>query len=245
MAEKDFANLDSGIFEHENEPAPQSKALLITILAVIFSIICFSAGFFMGEKRGLETNQGNKHQALIEKLQVQQHELTTLKKDAEKWQQQEASTSRVGELTFYNELPKQSIVPEPLNPETSNISEQKLINPSKKQKTVSDIVTDDTKDDLRTNEQKLTEIIQAQLRQSSRQFRVQVASFKQKKDAEHFTPKLAKIGISAEIQKVNLASLGEFYRVYSKSYTKQAKALQVKQLIKDKLQITGIIVEND
>ncbi|MDQ7001639.1 MAG: hypothetical protein Q9N02_02985, partial [Ghiorsea sp.] len=90
MTDKDFAYTESKSPSPERSPMPsQSKASLITILAVMFAITCFAVGFFMGEKHGLESNKGNQYEALMQKLEKQQQKIEIFKKDAVKLQQKE------------------------------------------------------------------------------------------------------------------------------------------------------------
>lgn len=230
MAEKDFA-MDTGQLSnnHAGNFNPY-KTILIVVAAVAFSIVCFTLGFQMGEKHGVETTQGKKHQDLVQKLQSQQQELETLKQAAATQNNKEATTSQVGELTFYNELPKQSVVPEPL--QESKMPEKNVPNlrPS---------------DDMQSVEKNLEALIQQELQSSSRTFRVQVASFTQHSDAEHFLPKLQSLGLTPQIQKVTLPNIGTRYRVFSQSFMQEQDGIRAKQLIKEKLHLDGILIQND
>jgi len=234
VADKDFAQLETTQFSSSQTAGlAKHKTTLIVGLAVVFSMICFAFGFFMGEKHGIESTQGKKHEELVMKLQNQQKELETLKQAVEKNLDKEAATSQVGELTFYNELPKQSIVPEPLHasevstrPAASNIVDQPM-------------------DDIKAAEKKLDALIQDEMKTTSRSFRVQVASFSAEDDAKNFLPSLSKLGISPQIQKVNLATMGTRYRVFTNSYSDETNAMRAKQLIKEKLKIDGILIQND
>ncbi len=240
MADKDFAHIESAQFDKDSGLSSSSKSVVITLLATVFAIICFGTGFYMGEKHGIEASKGNKQETLIAKLETQKKELEVLKEDAQKWQQQEANTSQVGELTFYNELPDQSINPEPLDiqPKIKNNTvfldklEAELAKKQDKEKA------------LIATEQKLEDIIQAQLKTTSRTFKIQVASFTTKADAQRFLPKLKALGIPAEIQRVEISGRGIYYRVYSRSYQQEQEAIQAKKLIKQKLNIDGLMIQN-
>ncbi len=245
MSDKDFAHIETTDFEREYSRTSNFKSLALTLTAVCLAILCFSVGFYIGENYGLETSKGNKNKTLVAKLESQQQELNTLKKEAEKWQQQEADTSQVGELTFYNELPEQSIVPEPLNPETDAMSNSAFLESLvAKNKLPTAPSINNANDDIKTTEKKLEDIIKAQLKTSSRTFRIQIASFKQKQDAERLAPKLLEIGLSSQVERVELGTLGVYYRVYTQSFSQEQKAIQAKQLIKEKMNITGIMVQN-
>ncbi|MDX8380768.1 MAG: SPOR domain-containing protein [Ghiorsea sp.] len=241
MAERDFGQLDATKFE-DVRPASSNKALFITILATVFAISCFTVGFYTGEKHGLESGKGNQHETLVSKLQNQKQELESLRKEALNARQQEVRTSQVGELTFYNELPDQSINPEPLDakpqviakPNSTFLDQLEAELKKDKQKKIAD----------QQSSQKLEDIIKTQMQTTSRTFRIQVASFKEEQDAQQFLPRLERLGISAEVQRVKLGGLGVYYRVYSKSYMKEQDAMQAKELIKQKLFMTGILIQN-
>jgi len=232
MADKDFAQRDKPQFEAENNISLfRSKSILIAILALMFAIISFATGFFMGEKLALETNKGNKHQALLETLQNQKEELAGLKEEAEKWRQKEADTSQVGELTFYNELPKQSIIPEPLHGKSATKNAPK-----------NNFTIPDNVDDIAATETKLNAIIEREMSTSTRKFRIQLASFVKRSDSENLALQLKKVGVATTIQRVSLVDLGVRYRVNTTPFEDHQHAVRAKKLVKDKFGITGIII---
>ncbi len=240
MSDKDFAHVESTQFDENSGLSSSSKSVVITLLATVFASACFGIGFYMGEQHGFEASKGKKHEALIEKIQHQKQELATLKEDAQKWQTQEANTSQVGELTFYNELPDQSINPEPLDNQPKIKDNSDFLD-----KLEAELIKNKDKDKAaEVNNQRLEDIIQAQLQNTSRTFKIQVASFTMQKDAERFLPKLEGLGIPAEIQRVEISGRGIYYRIYTRSYKKEQEAIQVKNLIKQKLNISGLMVQN-
>ncbi|MDX8384115.1 MAG: SPOR domain-containing protein [Ghiorsea sp.] len=234
MADKDFAQTETSQFPDEQAHRPTNYTpLVIASITLLGVAVCFATGFYIGEQYGTETSKSNKHAQLVTTLQSQQQELKTLKAEAKAWQQQEASTSQVGELTFYNELPNQSIIPEPIHANGA------MPHPAK-----TPIITNEN-DDIQAVEKRLEDIIQKELSTSARSFRIQVASFKQHSDAKSLLPKLEKIGISSTIQKVNLPNIGVWYRVYSTPFAKEQQAMHTKLALKEKLNITGILIQDD
>jgi len=229
MGDKDFAQLAHPEAEENKAIPPQSKSILIVLLAVMLAIGCFAVGFFMGEKHGMQSNQGNRYETLVKKLKEQQKKIEAYKQAAKQAHTKEADTSQVGELTFYNQLPKESVTPEPLEhveanpPQASN-------------------VIDETPEDIVATEKRLDAIIAQQLQTPQQQFRIQIASFKQADDASHFVEKLFEAGISAQVQKVSLANLGIRYRVLTLPFSQRDKALEAKARIKEKFHLTGILV---
>jgi len=245
MADKDFAQVETSQFSVEQAYRERSnpKPLVLASLALIGVAVCFATGFYMGEKFGKETSKSNKHMDLVNTLKAQQAELKALKEESKTWRQHEASTSQVGELTFYNELPKQSIVPEFIH--AKDAKKHQAISPSSSISNTTHAALDNEKDDIQAVEKKLEHIIQQELNTSSRSFRIQVASFKSRSDAEIFLPKLKEIGVVANIQRVDLPNIGVWYRVYSATFGKEQQAIHAKLSIKEKLNITGIMIQND
>ncbi len=240
MTDKDFAHIESAHFEKGNALSSSSKSIFITLLATVFAIICFGTGFYMGEQHGIKASKGHKQEALIAKLEKQQQELQALKEEAQKWQQLEANTSQVGELTFYNELPKQSIIPEPLEHQPKPKSPAAFLD-----KLEAELAANQDKEQaLVVTEQRLEDVIRVQMQSTSRSFKIQVASFSSEHDALQLLPKLKALGIGANIQRVDIASKGIYYRVYTHTYTDEVKAIQAKELIRQKLHIDGLMVQN-
>jgi len=230
MGDKDFAYTEPQSTNNERATAPsQSKTSLIAILAVMFTIVCFTVGFFMGEKHGLESNKGSQYEALMKKLEKQQQKIEVFKKEAAKAKQPEAATSQLGELTFYTELPNQSITPEPLSAKDSAPKPAHAI-------------IDEQQTDLALTEKRLDAIIEQEMRTPTRQYRIQIASFKHSADANRFVQQLQKEDVAAEVQQVSLANLGIRYRVLTTPFEQREYALRAREHIKNKLHMTGILV---
>jgi len=238
MAERDFGQVEATYNEQRGNTAAANKPLMITVIATVFAMICFAVGFYMGEQHGIELSQGSKHEDLVVKLQKQQKELESLKEDAKKWQAQEANTSQVGELTFYNELPDQSINPEPLDAKPVSKDNSAFLD-----KLEADLEKN-KKDRVKASAQTIEEAISAHMQNTSRTFKIQVASLRAEKDALNLRYKLEGMGIPAEVQRVNLQEKGVYYRVYTQSYKKESDAMQIKERIYQKLKMKGILVQN-
>jgi len=237
MSDKDFANTGVIQLEIDNSGAIHStKPMTIASLSLAFAMACFAVGFFMGEKYALEASKGNKQAELLNTVKNQQKELEELKSEAKQWQQKEAQTSEVGELTFYNELPKQSVIPEPIH--ASDILDANTEKPVIKVNTV----IDGSSDNLEANEDRLDRIIEQEMAKPSHIFRIQFASFKEKQESEIFVDRLKEVGVKTVIQRVDLENLGIRYRVKSTPYSEQDLALKTMDLVKEKFQITGIII---
>jgi len=244
MSDKDFAYTDPSPYPQDEKR--NNKPLLITSLALLCAGLCFSAGFFVGEERGLEAHKSNKHITLLKKLKTQQTELEALKQEAEKWHQQEANTSLVGDLTFYNELPEQSVMPEPLDATFSKNLNMNIqhADPVGNLTTNKISILDGNIDDMQAVKENLDAIIASELNKPAMRFRIQVASFKKRQDAIKLVSKIQDIGLHATSQRIDIPSIGVRYRVYTTDYNQQNQAVRAKALIKDKLKLTGIIIQN-
>ncbi|MCK5307303.1 MAG: hypothetical protein KAJ73_01705, partial [Zetaproteobacteria bacterium] len=112
MAGQDFAQIEAPQPE-DVRPVGRSKVLLLTIMALAVVAGGFMVGFMVGHEMGMQKATSDDDERLLTQLKQQQGELARLRSEAQK-QQPEVSTTQVGELTFYNELPKQSVDPEPM-----------------------------------------------------------------------------------------------------------------------------------
>ena len=246
MAERDFGQVEAAYDEQRGSSNPVNKPFIITVVATVFAMICFAVGFYMGEQHGVELSKSNKQEDLVVKLQKQQKELEALKEDAKKWKAQEANTSQVGELTFYNELPEQSINPEPLDgkPIDRQVSGIKAPHNSAFLDKLEAELSKKDKHAAENTAQTIEQAISAHMQTTSRTFRIQVASFRADKEAQALRTKLQNIGVPADVQRVDIQQKGVYYRVYTKSYMKEQDAIQAKELIHKKLKMVGIMVEN-
>lgn len=239
MAERDFGQIEAA--NDEKHRSQINQPLVITIIATVLAMFCFAAGFYMGEQYGMELHKSHKQEELLARLEKQQKELEALKEDAKKWQAQEANTSQVGELTFYNELPEQSINPEPLDGQIPPHTQEP--NTSFLDKLEAELSKKD-KHATEHTAQTIEQAISAHMQTSSRTFRIQVASFKAEKEAHALRLKLQNMGVPADVQRVDIQGKGIYYRVYTQPYSSERDAIQVKELIHQKLNMVGIMVQN-
>lgn len=244
MAGQDFANLKETRPE-DVRPMGQTKVLMLIIVALAVVAAGFSVGLMMGQEMGKQKAISEEKARLVEQLKSQQEELSKLRAAA-KQRLPEVSTTEVGELTFYNELPQQSVDPEPL---TSDLT------PTRKE-------TNNRKDKTMPSEQLLKSLIEHELSQAGQKrvesgpvskeslaghetYYLQLASFQKQSDAEAFFPKLDKTGFKGVIKRVELPKLGVWYRVYAGPFSTRLATEEAKRGIKEKLKISGLVVKGD
>ncbi|MDX8404171.1 MAG: SPOR domain-containing protein [Mariprofundaceae bacterium] len=257
MARHDFAQVEAPQPE-DVKPMRQGKVLLLIIVALTVVAGGFAIGFMVGQEMGMQKATSKDEARLVAQLKKQQQELTTLREAAKK-RLPEVSTTQVGELTFYNELPQQSVDPEPLQMHPSSAKQSVSSVKNRKQ------TTDSSE---KASEKLLKQIIEQELKQSgdkksahaseasssvksspeklskaAGEYFLQIASFQEQNAAKKFFPKLSKVGYEGVIKRVELPGLGTWYRVYVGPFVSEQASKNAKKNVKSKLNITGLIVK--
>ncbi len=258
MAAQDFAQIEVPQEEVE-KPLTRVKTMVLTVLSVLLVLGTFMGGFWLGQKQGVETAAGEDKARLEKLLQEQRDEMVLLRQEAAKQKvKPEVSTTQVGDLTFYNELPHQSVQPAPLHaastseknmqthtkvphtPSPSTLEMRKMLEeemhqPSQKtpQKVVKVIAPKSTPKPVSANNGK----------SKQQRFVLQVGSFQKQADANAFLPKLMKRGFSPLVRRVELPNLGVWYRVYIAGYDSREAADKAKIAVKKSLKITALVLK--
>lgn len=258
MAAQDFAQIEVPQMEVE-KPLTHVKTMVLTVLSVLLVLGTFMGGYWLGQKQEIETASGEGKARLEKLLKEQQNEMDLLRQEAAKKKvQHEVSTTQVGDLTFYNELPQQSVKPSPLhatnipkkNIQTHNktphalapstlemrkmIEQEMRKSPQKTaQKTVKVVVPKSIPKAASPNDKKL----------KMQGFMLQVSSFQKRVDADAFLPKLTKRGFSPLVRRVELPNLGVWYRVYITGYDSKEAANRAKKSVKKSLNITALVLK--
>jgi len=232
----------------------QSKLLLLIVVALAVVAAGFAIGFMMGQEMGKQKATSAEKARLVEQLKAQQEELSKLRAAA-KQRLPEVSTTEVGELTFYNELPQQSVDPEPLTATTNTKREATGKSESVEATTSSENLLKSLIENELKQAQKSaskSELKPVHVDSSAKAsvageaiYYLQLASFQKKSDAELFYPKLGKAGFDGVIKRVELSKLGTWYRVYAGPFSTKELVEEAKQDVKQKLKITGLIVKGD
>ncbi len=226
----------------------QSKVLLLIIVALAVVAAGFAIGFMMGQEMGKQKATSEEKARLVEQLKSQQEELSKLRAEA-KQRLPKVSTTEVGELTFYNELPQQSVDPEPLAADSGTVNRTTKHDESRE-------------GEMPPSEQLLKSLIEHELSQAgqkpalsgsaiketppgNKSYYLQLASFQKQDDAEAFFPKLGKAGFRGVIKRVELPKLGVWYRVYAGPFSTKQATEEAKAGVKQKLKITGLVVKGD
>jgi cell division protein FtsN len=235
MAGQDFAQIEAPQPE-DVRPMGHSKVLLLTIMALAVVAGGFMVGFMVGHEMGIQKATSDDDERLLTQLKQQQGELARLRSEAQK-QQPEVSTTQVGELTFYNELPNQSVDPEPMPMNREQGVQSTELGQNSKDSTTSKILF------KQIIEQELNQKMSEKPAEVTGEYYLQLASFQKQSDAESFFPKLAKSGLPGVIKRVELSRLGTWYRVYAGPFDSKQASEEAKKRAKSSLNITGLIVK--
>ena len=251
MAAQDFAHIEIPQEEVE-KPLTHVKMMVLTVLSVLLVLGTFMGGFWLGQKQGIETAAGEDKARLEKLLREQQDEMKLLRQEATKQKAQpKVSTTQVGDLTFYNELPRQSVKPAPLH--ATNSTEQvsstqnapahaSLASTLEMRKMIEKEMRQTPQKDVQ--KVKVSKSIMNDRKFKKQGFMLQVASFQKQADADAFLPKLTKQGFSPVIHRAELPNLGVWYRVYITGYGSREAANKAKDAVKKSLNITSLVLKN-
>ena len=245
MAGQDFAHIESPRPPEDAPASGQMRVLILTLLALTVVAAGFAAGFYVGQEMGMEKASSASEAKLLAELKQQKEELAKLRAEASK-RLPDVSTTQVGELTFYNELPKQSVDPEPLTQQGAAASA-----PSAAGEAAAKPVPD--------SDVLLKQIIEQELSRGGSparnatpttasspaggEYLLQMASFQRESEAAGFLPRLEAAGFHGSVRRVDLAGKGVWYRVYAGPYASKGEAEKAKISAKSKLKINALVVK--
>jgi len=226
------------------------KNALVFAGMLIFALLGYAAGYFMDTGKPLQSTYArgdNNHQELLTlvknlkmkikngddlltRIESLKSQVTDMKEELDKQRlAMKKSSTDVGELTFYHELPRQSVTPVP-------VSETKVQKRSRKKSekglSISGIIS-------RNLNQKQQGKVQTK---SSVKYRLQVASFRKATDARKLRKRLLNWGFKTSIRKVNLTGKGLWYRVYTGPYGNRKSVEKANLLVAKKLHRMALVL---
>lgn len=192
----------------------------VVVLALLLVVAAgFVGGFFLGRDYGHQELTQQEREQMLAELQAQQRELEQLRR--QQHERVDESGAGFGELTFYTELPSQSVTPAPLAeaPPKPAPSRPKKVEP----------------------EAAKAKSAQPVRKPAGGRFRVQVASYRGEAEAEALRLRLAKMGIPAWVEAAEVAGRGRWHRVYAGPYASRSQAEKVRLRIKRALNTSGLL----
>jgi len=252
VAKRDFAHVHTPVKQKgSSKPMP---ALMLGVSLLFTGILAFGGGYMVGHtNNSTETLQAEKAalQMRIEALQKETGELQeklVASLERAKPAAKKAAAERVGDLTFYSELPKQKVMPSPLG-DTGPAAVQKqrgedvemyadLPPPVREQKAPQTVASVERQ----ANAASLPASASPAAGSPDVVYKLQVGSFIRRSDAEVLLNRMALAGIKATVSEAQVPNMGTRYRVFTTSVTGMAQAEGIKSLLREKLGINGLLM---
>jgi len=239
MAKQDFAQVKAST---KPESKSGSGSMLNAIGIVVIAGLCFSGGYWLGSGDVQKTGNKTDVDAVAARLaaQVAENKLLqakneTLQNMAQQWKQkaEQGAHTKVGELTFYKELPKQSVTPAPVPdaPKAAPATPQHKAVTAPQQVTAA-ALTGAVDQQPRT---------QVQLPSNS-SYHVQLASFRTESDAMTMQRKLTQAGFVSQIKMADLGEKGRWFRLYAGPFASKSAAETAQQQIEKQMKLKGLLI---
>jgi len=240
MSKKDFAQVKAP----RHEPKKKGSSLL-PIVMVLLVIVSFAAGYWLAgqqltapeaplvSKAELQTLQAQL-EARSAQVQEQQSMIAKLKQQSALWKAkaEQDAHSKVGDLSFYHELPNQSVTPSPV---MERAKAPVAGEPAP-------VIPDKAPAKVITPAAVVSQPATPAAVSSDHQFTIQVASLRREQDALALRQKLEKNGVQSFIRTADLGDKGQWFRVYAGPYSSRTKAEQLLPAIEARVHVKGLRV---
>ena len=245
MAARDFAEVSG--------PAPQGgggmnwRAMFVVVAGLAVVGGAFVVGYSLGEKRGRMLAEHAGKQRLLDEIARQKKELAKLKKNAAKKGGKPGQTE-VGELTFYNDLPRQAVTPAPLSGTEEAAASGGHRKPSSAPAAKQSAKRAEGEPDVgRIIQQTMKEEpprAHAPAPSAARDgdWRVQVGSYQRREDAEALASRARGKGFPATVEQTMVPNLGMWFRVYVGPYASREAARAAQARVRDAMHISGLLL---
>jgi len=242
MAKQDFAQVGSS---NKSASASDAGSIVSVIAIVVIAGLCFSGGFWLGSAGTEGQTAGTAVHAVQGKLAAQEAENRILQAKNERLEEMVAqwkskaeagAHEKVGDLTFYKELPKQQVLPAPVAEiPDSPVAQTAPVESIPSVKHVAVARQDDAPGNATAHSDR-TETA------SDGHFRIQLASFRMHADATTMHNRLATAGFPSQIQKVDLGERGEWFRIYAGPYASKSEAERARPQLESRLKLKGLLI---
>lgn len=246
MARQDFAQVKSTT---QSKSGSGFAAAMSAVGIVMIAVLCFGGGYWLGssneDQAGGSAGIHADVAAVEAKLaaQVAENKLLQARNEAlqdsvGQWKQkaQQDAHSKLGDLSFYKELPKQSVTPAPM-PDTpaATANPRPEVKAAVSEQSVASVIAKSSGLESHAPDSVKQEKVQGG-------YRIQLASFRARSDAMVMQGKLAKAGFRALVHQVDLGEKGQWYRIYAGPYHSRAVAEADQKKIEKKIKLKGFLV---
>jgi len=226
VAGRDFASVKAtsrGKKRHSSRKSSTAPRALWLAMPLLL-LAGFAAGWWFGKSQGTVRIEVD-HQAeqrLQARLAQQRARIERLEQENAKLRKQlHRPKDDVGELTFYSELPKQSVKPAPLGEHAAPREKQARQAP---------------------REDHVSRLIAQELQGETKGFRIQVGSFRRRADAEALLRRLRQQHVTAMVRAADVPGKGRWYRVIAGPFHSRLLADHARATIERKLHLHGLVV---
>ncbi|MDQ6969390.1 MAG: SPOR domain-containing protein [Mariprofundus sp.] len=247
MAGQDFAHNAAPSRKPADKPAGASS-ILPTVAILFVAGACFAGGYWLGSADIQQTanktdiQAAEAHLAIKDaKIKLLQAHIENLDTLVQKWKDKanQGAHTKVGELRFYKDLPKQSVMPAPILPASKSTLKTTT-------QAVRPITTQAIKPTIKLS-------VKPQPSQASAPapkkktldptaYRIQIASFRSQSDAAPMRQQLLKAGFPAFIHAVDLGSKGQWFRVYAGPFVSKSTAQDKQSQIEQQMHLKGLLL---
>ncbi len=250
MSKQDFAQVKAST---KTESGSASSSLLNAVGIVVIAGLCFSGGYWLGSGDIRQTGNKTDVEALEARLAAQVAENKVLQAKNEtlqdmvlqwKTKAEQGAHTKVGELTFYKELPKESVTPAPVpdRPKAKTRPHHAVKPVAEQRMTVEPVDRPAaTVNAVDTAATAAADAAHPGLTPPSR-YRIQLASFRTESGARAMQGKLATAGIHSQIKPVNLGEKGQWYRLYAGPFGSKSAAEQAQLQVEKQVKLKGFII---
>jgi len=231
MAKRDFAKIEAQVKKKSAKSGGVSAAM--TVISLLFTaILAFSGGYMAGDTQNSTDVLKNEKEQLQNRVDGLEKQLASLEQqlaaslEPEKPAPKEAATDQVGDLTFYSELPKQKVMPQPLG-DTGPAAVQS---------------GGEEHHEGRGEINHLAKPAGGQAAGDMASYRLQAGSFIRRSDAEALLNRMALADIKATVSEAQVPNMGTRYRVFTTTYSGMAEAEGARSLLQEKLGIKGLLM---
>ncbi|TLS68168.1 SPOR domain-containing protein [Mariprofundus erugo] len=259
MAKQDFARLEAP----SRKDKKQDGISVVSVVAIVLIAgLCFVAGYWIGGQQGGGAGEHGVPQAKLDALQakldekaaenhVLQANIEGLQEQVELWKAkaQQSAHARVGNLQFYSELPKQSVKPSPVlepapEPEADAHVDTRPVAAARVE--VKPVAVDAhpaaaTRSEVKQALPAETAAVVAPAVDDAL-YRIQIASFRSREDANSMQQKLTQAGFRALVETVELGDKGTWYRIFAGPYGGRIEADKQLADIEQKVHVKGLLI---
>jgi len=245
MSKKDFAQINVPRHEPKKHGSP-----LLPVVIVLLVIISFAAGYWLAEQQAATTGHAPKEtvsrtelttlqqqlRARTEQVSEQQTMIEQLQQQVAMWKgkAQQDAHSKVGELHFYNDLPNQSVTPAP-------VMEPAMAPQAKEQPVVIKAPVINKPIQPEAGPLNTSAAVKPV---DNGAYKIQVASLRNRQDADALQQRLSDQGFRTAVQAADLGERGQWFRVYAGPYASKSVALQQLSALDAEAHVKGLLIND-